>query len=312
MILPDPLLIDPTSNGSVADKVLLASMGRSGSTLLANVINCENNYRILFEPFYLAQVAEVREFVYPLYLRPEVADPKYLDPAKIILEGRIHSPWIDKECSLMHSDCILIKDIRINLFLKWLYSRFQGLKVVLLLRHPCAVVQSWLMCNFGDGSVARDRILSCSELLEDFIAVNIREEYARADTAFERLLFFWCLYNKVPLQQFKCDEICVVFYENLFIDPETELIRLFSFLGRSPKQAAVSESLSRPSSTTRKSNSELAVSDNVNGWRLKVSTEQAQRAHEILALFGMEGLYCPETSVPKREKLHECVNAWKK
>jgi len=286
-----------------ADTVILAGMGRSGSTLLANIINCENQYRILFEPFCPDQVVEAVDFVYPLYLSPEVDNPKYLAPAQMILEGRIHSPWIDKECANGNYDRLLLKDIRINLFLKWLYNHFNGLKIILLLRHPCAVVQSWLACNFGDGIVARERILATTNLIEDYVTQDIRREYAKANTAFERLIFFWCLYNQIPLLQFENEAICVVFYENLFLDAEAELSRIFSFLGMAPNQTAVSMALSRPSSTTSKSSQELAKNDNVNGWRRTVSVDHVRRTYEIMAMFGMETLYCSETSVPNRALL---------
>lgn len=292
-----------------ADTVVLASMGRSGSTFLANIINCENKYRILFEPFFSEKVSEAIDFVYPLYLRPDVDDHKYLAPAQMILGGYIHSPWIDKECGSGYPDQLLIKDIRINLFLKWLHNKFHQPKIILLLRHPCAVVQSWLACNFGDGTVARERILSSTSLMEDYVTQSIRAEYAKADTAYERLVFFWCLYNQVPLHQFKNEDICVVFYENLFLDAEVELSRLFSFLGMAPSQIAIDKAMTRPSSTTLKNSEYLATNDNVNGWRKMVSATDVRRAYEIMAMFGMETLYCSETSVPNRSSLRFSITA---
>lgn len=280
--------------------VVLGSMGRSGSTLLANVINSDNVYRILFEPFFPEKVEEARDFIYPLYIRPDSLDARLLAAARKILSGQIASSWIDRDGGTNFQDRLLIKDIRINLFLRWLYNNFPGLKIILLMRHPCAVVQSWLDSGFGDGTVARERLVSQPFFLEDY-GPYVRDEYINAGDAFDRLVFFWCVYYRVPLQQFGEGKIHIVFYENLFLDTQSELSLLFSFLEERYSETAVLDVLATPSSTTRGDSDILQGGDKVNGWRKKVSDDRTKRVVDIMNFFDMGDLYCPTTSKPNRD-----------
>lgn len=278
--------------------VFLSSMGRSGSTVLSNVINYNNSYRVMFEPFRYDKVAEAEDFIYPLYLRADNTDTHYLSSAQKIISGDIHSKWIDKENTTMFPKRRLIKDIRTNLFLKWINKNFPEMKIVLLLRHPCAVVASWLAADFGDGKSGRDRLLADSAFIND-MDNHILDEYQKAETPFENLIFFWCISYWVPFKQFNEDEIHLVFYENLLIDLSNELKSLFAFLDYDYSEEKALDALAKPSSTTNKDKSFFRKGEiKINGWQNKFSSEQVDRAYEIMSLFGMETLYNRETSIP--------------
>ncbi len=293
------------SNCGLSDTVFLASMGRSGSTLLTNVINYDNTHRILFEPFRYDVVSEAKDFIYPLYLRANNSDSRYLSSAQKIISGQVHSRWIDKENKVVFPKQRLIKDIRTNLFLKWIHNNFPEMKIILLLRHPCAVVASWLAADFGDGLKARDRLLADNSFINDMDDF-ILSEYLKAESGFESLIFFWCISYWIPFQQFNKDEIHLVFYENLFIDTSNELESLFTFLDRDYSKEEVLNALREPSSTTNKNKSFFRKGEvKINGWKNKFSSEQIDRAYEIMSLFGMETLYCPETSIPNRDTANQ-------
>ncbi len=287
------------SNLKQSDTVFLSSMGRSGSTLLSNVINYDNTHRILFEPFRHDLVSEAKNFVYPLYLSPDNLDPRYLSPAQKIISGNIHSQWIDKENQTMFPKKRLIKDIRTNLYLKWIHNNFPEMKIILLLRHPCAVVASWLKADFGNALPGRDRLLSDKEFTKN-IDEFILDEYSKVDTAFESLIFLWCISYWIPFKEINKDEVHLVFYENLIIEPSNELEALFSFLDRDYSEEALSV-LTMPSSTTNKDKSFFRKGVKIDGWKNEFSSEQIDRAYEIMGLFGMETLYSRETSIPNKQ-----------
>lgn len=288
------------------DTILLSSMGRSGSTMLSNIINYDNTHRILFEPFQDERVREAKDFVYPLYLRPDNSEQRYLSAAHKIISGKVHSKWIDRENKTIFPKRRLIKDIRTNLFLKWIHNSFPNVKIILLLRHPCAVVSSWLaMKNFGDGVRLRHRLLTNSSFVDD-MDDNILSEYQKATTSFERLIFFWCIFYCIPLQQFDKDELHIVFYEDLIIDPANEFKNLFSFLDYDYSEKEVLDILSEPSSTTNKDKKSFSQGEvNIAGWQKKLSTQQIDRANEIMSLFGIENLYNSKTSIPNKEVLNQ-------
>ena len=55
--------------GTLNDTIIVAGMGRSGTTWGVNIINHDNSYRVLFEPFSPASVVEAEEFEYVQYIR---------------------------------------------------------------------------------------------------------------------------------------------------------------------------------------------------------------------------------------------------
>ncbi len=287
------------------DTVLLSSMGRSGSTILANIINYDNTHRILFEPFWSERVSEAKDFVSYQYLRPDNSEQRYLAAAHKIISGKVHSKWIDKENKTIFPKRRLIKDIRTNLFLKWIHNGFPSVKIILLLRHPCAVVSSYLAMDFGDGLLRRQRLLTNSSFVDD-MDDNILSEYRKAETSFERLIFFWCIFYYIPFQQFDKDELHIVFYEDLIIDPANEFKNLFSFLDRDYSEKEVLDILGKPSSTTNKDKKYFKKGEvNIAGWQKNFSTQQIDRAYEIMSLFGMEKLYNRKTSIPNKEVLNQ-------
>ena len=77
------------------DSTFLASTARSGSTWIAELINYNNEYRYMFEPFHSKKVPILKGFEYIQYLRPENKDQGFIKPAKKILSGRINNDWTD-------------------------------------------------------------------------------------------------------------------------------------------------------------------------------------------------------------------------
>jgi hypothetical protein len=285
----------------INDTIFLSSMGRSGSTFLSNIINHDNRFRVLFEPFRHDIVEQAKEFVYPFYLRPDNVNVRYYLSAKKIVSGRVGSQWINKENNCSFPKARLIKDIRSNFFLKWLKNRFPDLKVILLMRHPCAVVHSWISAGFGDGRISRERLLENHHFVSD-MDDNLLKAYTKAETDFERLIFFWCFHYYVPLRQFDPRDIYLLFYEKFIMNPEDEARKLFQFLGYDYSEDDVLKSLSKPSSTTNKSESFFSGGDfRIDRWQDSCLEHQSARAYEIMKLFGMDELYCPVSSIPNDE-----------
>src|SRR5262245_59584051 len=104
--------------GDYRHSVVLAGVGRSGTTWLAQMINHGNDYREMFEPFHPEKTLACAHFKRQQYLREDCVDPRYLDPATRIVTGRIHSPWIDRFNHRHWARQRIIKDIRVNLLLK--------------------------------------------------------------------------------------------------------------------------------------------------------------------------------------------------
>ncbi|HEU4848388.1 MAG TPA: hypothetical protein VFT03_09325 [Rubrobacteraceae bacterium] len=152
--------------GDHRSSVFLAGSGRSGTTWVSGLINHRNAYRFVFEPFRQDKVGICENFGRKQYLRSGDRREEYLGPARTILTGGLRSLWTDRFNEKLVARRRLIKDIRANLLLGWMRANFPGMPIVLLLRHPCAVVASQLALGWRD---VLSETMEQEELVEDFL-----------------------------------------------------------------------------------------------------------------------------------------------
>ncbi len=272
------------AGGDHTKTVFLAGSGRSGTTWLSGLVNHDSRYRQVFEPFHPGKVGDFRGFGSKQYLRPGDRREEFLEPARKAVTGQLRTGWTDRGGALV-ARRRLVKDIRANLLLGWLAENFPGMPIVLLMRHPCAVVSSRLALGWRDNL---DETIAQRDLVEDHL-MPVEGRIRAARDPFERHLFLWCIDNHVPLRQFQPGAVHLCFYENLVRDPEPELRRLFAFVGRD-FDGAVLGKLARPSPTSRREDR-----PSLEGWRSRMGGERMARTEEILGLFGLDGIYGPET-----------------
>jgi hypothetical protein len=276
--------------------VFLAGSERSGTTWVSDIINYRHEYRYMFEPFWPKQVPMLHGYHAQQYLRPENNDPYFLETAEQILSGRIRNGWVDRYHHNFLPSKRLIKDIRANLFLKWLHVHFREMPIILILRHPCAVVRSQLWRKWQPD--LRHEFLSQPELVEDFLGPVVAE-LEKVTTTFDTNVFRWCIQNYVPLRQFARGEIHIAFYEEFCVRPKEEIARLFSFLGK-PFDEEVYQSFSQPSPMSRADSAIVTGGSLVDNWRKSITPDQVKRAVEILAMFGLDRIYT-DAAMPNPE-----------
>ena len=275
------------------NSVFLAGVGRSGTTWVANIINYNSDHRYIHEPFHPYRVKKARNFQYIQYLRPDNREPRYLEPAKAILSGRMRNRWTDCHSKAIFTRKRLIKDIRANLLLKWIQTNFPGIPIILLFRHPCAVANSWRKLRWGKEDLgSREDLevcLSQRELVEDFLE-PFREHIEEAKSEFAKYVFFWCMQYYVPLKQFKHGEIHLCFYENFCEKPQEEIARLFGFLGKEFDERVLNK-LRTPSSMIQKDSAIVKGTSLIDSWREDVSAQDLEDALGILNLFSLKNIY---------------------
>jgi len=284
------------------NSIFLAGTERSGTTWVSDIINYKKEYRYIFEPFWPDKVDICIKFRPQQYLRPENQDSYFIEAAEVILSGKIRNSWTDKYHRRFIANKRLIKDVRANLFLKWMHSHFPEMPIILLMRHPCAVASSQLRHKHRVPSLKQE-FLSQEELMEDFLNPFRKEiEKAQRQTDFEKRIFRWCIQNYVPLKQFKRGEIHLAFYENFCEKPRSEIDRLFSFLGKSYDEAVFAK-LRKPSPQSRADSAIISGGSLIDSWRKHVTDEQIRRAVEILSLFGLDRIYSQD-SMPNTDGIY--------
>ena len=292
--------------GKLGDAVFLAGTGRSGTGWVANIVNYDNRYRYLYEPFSPKVIDTVAAFTWGLYIRPDDKSPEYINPARWLLEGKVgHYPKLDRANHRMFATKRLLKETRGNLWLKWLHVNFPEVKMILLMRHPCASVNSRIKRG---NLVLFDPFLSQPKLMADHLS-PFKEAIERAKDAeeFEQRIYMWCINYYVPLRQFKPGEIHLAFYENFAEQPAEEIDRLFTFLGESHDERAM-EAIKRPSEVTRPDAAILTGRNIVSHWQEEVGPERTRGAIDILRRFGLEKIYS-EDPMPNVDGAHAFMTA---
>jgi hypothetical protein len=281
-------------NTDYRNTVLLAGSGRGGTTWIAEIINHDNEYRFIFEPFAAGKVPLARGFRNRQYLRPDAEAPEFFTPARQLLSGAFRNSWTDFYNRRVRSTRRLVKDIRINLFLKWIKTRFPEIPIVLLLRHPCAVVSSRMSLEWDDDL---NDFLDQPDLMRDWLEPH-RALLAGATESFDRHMLRWCVENSIPLKQFGKDEVHVAYYEQFCEQPAAAVGELFAFLHK-PVDGSVFEQLNKPSSQTRKRKSAIMFGERpVASWRKHINADQIARAQELLQTFGLDRVYRADEPMP--------------
>ena len=285
-------------NRETSRAVFLAGGSRSGTTWISELINYDNSYRFVFEPFGVRQLGN---FWYGSYIRPGNADPALRDLARFVFSGAFHDPWSDQFNKRMIAERRLVKEVRANLWVAWLRRQFPEIPIVFLLRHPIPTVWSRFKRYFE----AKDRaavdtdpvkrtadyksyLMDQSELVADYLE-PFKDAINAAQTPWEQRLFTWCVQYYVPLRQLRPGDAHIMFYENVCMDPEGEMRRMSEFIGRGLDES-FHRKVWKPSSMTNKRQMPDPKSL-VEGWRKKVSAEEVRRAVEILHLFGLDAVY---------------------
>ena len=278
--------VNPDSD--LRKSILVAGTARSGTTWLGDLVASQIPCRVLFEPFNPDLVAEYRGFHYFQYMRPGTEHPEFGTFAQKVFTGEIRNRWIDRQNERIRSEYRIIKEIRINLALKWLHDNFPVVPILLLIRHPCAVVASRMELGWATDSDI-EPLLSQPDLIEDHLGPYLNL-IKNAGTAEEKHAIIWSVSNLVPLKQFKHRELKVVYYENLCTQPLAEMTSIFDSIGQKSVDSVI-DTIDRPSQTTRVTSALVTGSDTLSSWRKKLSPSQIGNILRIVDGFGLSQLY---------------------
>ncbi len=121
----------------------------------------------------------------------------------------------------------VIKEIKGNLMLSWLEKWF-NVKIVFLIRHPCAVVYSQRKMGWD---TRLNRFLDQQKLVQGYLNCHL-DLIHTAKTDLEKLTILWCIENLVPLRQINDGKLnaLLCFYEKIVTEPENYLNIILSYL----------------------------------------------------------------------------------
>jgi hypothetical protein len=266
--------------------LLLAGSGRSGTTWLAELINWRGDHRLIWEPLNVEQVPETRPLGARRYLHADHDASELRSVWRRVLDGRIRGPWIDSFNTRLLYRRRLVKVIRGNLMLAWSARWFADVPIILLLRHPGAVVDSWRRQNWKQRLSAQP-LLAQRELVERH---GLHAWVGGERNELEEALLTWCIENIVPLREVPADRMRVVFYEDLVRDPEGQLQRVMAWCGL-PFDRAMLDGVRTPSAMSGQGSPLQRGGDPVTAWADHVDADTRDMMARMLASFGFDRIY---------------------
>lgn len=276
------------SNADPTRSVMVAGTARSGTTWLAEIIASQMASRIMFEPFHSRLVPAFSDFNYFQYMHPEEQNDELLAYCARVFTGTIRHRWIDREVEHIFPTYRIIKEIRANLFLKWIRIRFPQVPLLLILRHPCAVVSSRMQLGWATDEDI-EPFLAQPRLVHDFLEDKL-DIIRSAQSPEEKHAVIWCVSYLIPLQQLQAGEATLVCYERLCSEPEREVPRIFHGIGLGYRASLFSR-LHQPSKTTVSHSPVMRGHGRIGRWTRELSPSQIRRILTVVDRFGLGSLY---------------------
>ena len=283
-MLSPPKYFYDTKN--INNTIIVAGVGRSGTTLLAETINYDNQFRLMFEPFNKYKVKALSELNYRLYIPHLNNDEKLKEKYYKILSGDLRNSWVDQYNKKLFCNKRIIKEIRINQSLKWVKLNFPEIPIVYIVRHPCAVTLSKLRLNWDDHLF---EYIGQIELVNDHLKPYI-DIINSAKTAYEKHLIMWCIENSIVLNSFKEKEISIIFYEHLITHPVKSMEKIYKYLNLNFNNKII-DTLSKPSLQANPQSAISRAKNIINDWTNYVDDKQKQYTKNILNEYNLDQLY---------------------
>jgi hypothetical protein len=302
-----------TEDNGIRGRIILGS-GRSGTTWVQDCLAEANRLRPIFEPLHEGESALGERYAYRMIAAEdenEELERYFLD----LSEGRIRSLWIDyrgrKELLLphprrfssvsalrgylhywkrylldgsklrsgSHRESTLIKCIRANLMAGWL-ARTLGLNTVLLVRHPCASVES----QYRSGAVwnpepVAERYRSDARLHDATDGVYLPLLSSRL-TTLQALTLNWVIENQAPVSRASAEGYTVAYYEDLRARPLVAWPSICKALELS--EVPSKEMLEVPSQQSYENDSGRVLAAGEPRWRRAFSADQLSEIQGIL------------------------------
>lgn len=283
--------------------IVLAGSGRSGTTWLADAVCTRTRTQQVFEPLHPEEVPEVRALagwgpdrgphIRSHYLDPDRVHPAWRDFLERVSTGRVRNWWTDVVRTSWMPRRFLVKAIRANLMLGF-WVRELSPHVVLVVRHPCAVVSSRLHVPWH-ADVAD--ILCQEELVECHLRPWLAEIEREKDLLGAHAVW-WAVENLVATRQLAQRRHFFAFYEDLALAPDRRLGELFSWLelGHAPPRSA---DLLRPSRMTHPGNEIASLGERLGAWRTRLSELECDRVLSWATRMGLD--WYDREPLPRRQ-----------
>lgn len=259
--------------------------GRSGTTWLSSIINWHGRYREMFEPFHPELVPAMRSLRPYHYVRVNSVKGEFGGLVDTVFSGRLRDERVDAQTSPRLHHGLVVKDIFAHLFAAAVLHELPAIKLVLIIRNPIDVALSKRKLRSWWWPDDPRLFLEQKTLMEDYLH-PFETQIANCSGDFVvRQVMVWAILHHVLFQQLTTNRFHVIFYEQLRAAPDSELKRLFQFLGQNEFENGLPhglwQAIKKPS---RMSRNNFPQED-------QRSAQESLATGAVLAAFGLDAVY---------------------
>lgn len=295
-------------NKSLPD-IYIFSLPRSGSTLLAEILNTDPKTKTASESF-----AMNKDNLHVLrnYFREDFLSERYTDISShefrsvisyysALSEGKTRNAyyWSDLLTGhhRFHTSRTLFKTHKMTYHFDDLMRHFQNDFGIYLMRNPIAVSLSRIRMGWTTYIEQYKDTLKLADFISNELTQTI-ETIEKNGTALEKQVLSWCLENAVYLknkrQRTMPDNVIPVFYEDLILNPKKTLLAICSKTGIEFHPDML-KMIARPSSgiihSQKDVKKQILARNNqylVNRWKEEVDKHSLLRIEDLLKKFGYD------------------------
>lgn len=277
-------------------KLWLIGDGRSGTTWITNLLNHDKYYREMFEPYHPLYTKGISTNLIHKYIRPNEKEDFTLKIYKKIFMGKLWNERIDTDNRVYpFYKGLIVKDIFSNLHAKWVVNNIDDINVILLMRNPFAVALSKFKLKHWEWVTNPLSFLADTPLVEDYLSefTDLINRVSEENDYILNQILIWSIIHYIPFQQFRKDEINVLFYEDVLLNPH-------NIIGNFDKSFGISRSnlnqniISKPSKVA--SENRLKGETSINSWKNEIPPKTIDTGMKILEAFSLENIYSTEST----------------
>jgi hypothetical protein len=295
-------------NKSLPD-IYIFSLPRSGSTLLAEILNTDPETKTASESFAMNKdnMHILRKYFKEAFLSERYTDISSYEFRSMISyfsalsEGKTWNAyyWSDllTRHHQLHTSRTLFKTHKMTYHFDDLMRHFENDFGIYLMRHPIAVSLSRIRMGWSTYIEQYKHALKLTGFISNELIQTI-ETIQNEGTALEKQVLSWCLENAVylnnKLQKTMPENVITVFYEDLILNPKKTLLTICSRT-RLEFHPDMLKMIARPSSgiihSQKDVKKEILARNNlylVNRWKQEVDGHSLLRIESMLHKFGYD------------------------
>ena len=273
----------------LAPTVNLLGTQRGGSTWVQELLSSGSGVCPLFEPLAGRWFRQRYRLDVPMLAAGDDA-PELARFLGEVMAGRRLRPGLSRLCrpsDVIRADQFVVKHVRMNLAAGWLVEQFPSSPVVILVRHPCAVVESLQRVDWGPRNVGRalaELPPGGRALVEELL--DGRRAVAAAVAA------VWAVQVRALLEDTTPESAQLVTFEAVSDDPIGVLGPVMEEVGL-PRPTDLGERAGRPSNTANARSVVRSGGDPVMAWTQRLAPEVRDEVLAVVAAAGVTG-YGPD------------------